>query len=117
MILVLILCLSISFLVMSNDSDVFQTIVNAQTTGAVTQASLPNTDWPMFHHDLTHTGYTSSGGPNSNQKAWNFTAVGGIWSSPAVANGIVYAGTLQGHRMYAWNALTGSFCGILRLAE
>ena len=106
--LVAILCITIGFLVAPNLSGAYPTSVNAQTIDAVTQASQSNTDWPMFHHDLTHTGYTTSAGPNTNQKAWNFTAAGGIWSSPAVANGIVFAGTLQGHRMYALNAITGS---------
>ena len=29
--------------------------------------------WPMFHHDLTHTGYSTSTAPNTNQTLWNYT--------------------------------------------
>ncbi|MGD0160313.1 MAG: hypothetical protein ABSB89_08445 [Candidatus Bathyarchaeia archaeon] len=29
--------------------------------------------WPMFHHDLNHTGYSNSKAPKMYQTLWNFT--------------------------------------------
>src|SRR3990170_2749315 len=62
--------------------------------------------WPMFHHDLLHTGLTTSSGPSTNQTLWNFTTGGRVWSSPAVSDGIVCAGSFD-HNIYALNATTG----------
>jgi outer membrane protein assembly factor BamB len=47
-------------------------------------------DWPQFHHDADHTGYTTSIGPLTNSTLWNFTTVIPVESSPVVANGHVY---------------------------
>ena len=63
--------------------------------------------WPMFHHDLTHTGYSTSTGPNTNQTIWSFAAGNGVESSPAVVNGVVFVGS-DDDRVYALNASTGA---------
>ena len=63
--------------------------------------------WPMFHHDLSHTGYTESPAPNTNQTLWNYTTEGIIWSSPAVTEGKVYFGSYDG-RVYCLDALSGT---------
>jgi hypothetical protein len=63
--------------------------------------------WPMFHHDLTHTGYSTSPIPTTNQTLWNYTTSLFVQSSPAVAGGVVYVGSLD-HNVYALNATTGA---------
>jgi hypothetical protein len=32
----------------------------AFSTGFIVNAVFSNSDWPMFHHDLTHAGYSTS---------------------------------------------------------
>ena len=69
-------------------------------------------DWPMFHHDLQHTGYSASPAPNTNQTLWTYATGLIITSSPAVADGVVYIGLLTpesyGPNIYAVNATTGA---------
>jgi outer membrane protein assembly factor BamB len=61
--------------------------------------------WPMFHHDLNHTGYSTSTPPKTNKTLWTYTTDGGVYSSPAVAGGYVYVGS---DRVYCLNATTGA---------
>ena len=71
----------------------------------------PGAWWPMFHHDLWHNGYSTSTAPSTNQTLWNSTISGGagVTSSPAVAGGLVYVGSVYpGHNVYCWNATTGA---------
>jgi PKD repeat protein len=63
--------------------------------------------WPMFHHDLAHTGYSSSTAPATNQTLWTYTTGASVGSSPAVVNGTVYFGSYD-HKVYAVNASTGA---------
>jgi len=64
--------------------------------------------WPMFHHDLNHTGYSTSKAPKTNQTLWTYTTGRKIWSSsPAVADGKVYVGSDDG-KVYCLNASTGT---------
>jgi outer membrane protein assembly factor BamB len=64
--------------------------------------------WPMFHHALNHTGYsTSTRAPNTNQTLWNYLTGGWVASSPAVVNGIVYVGSGDWN-VSALNASTGA---------
>jgi outer membrane protein assembly factor BamB len=65
--------------------------------------------WSTFHHDLTHSGYSTSTAPNANQTLWSYTTgfyVGS--SSPAVVGDIVYVGS-EDNIVYALNASTGAF--------
>jgi outer membrane protein assembly factor BamB len=63
--------------------------------------------WPMFHHDLSHLGYSTSRASMTNQTLWTSTTSGGIpISSPAVSGGIVYVGSDE--NVYALNAMTGA---------
>jgi outer membrane protein assembly factor BamB len=62
--------------------------------------------WPMFHHDLTHTGYSTSTAPNTNQTLWNHTT-SSVESSPAISDGIVFVGS-DDYKVYALNASTGA---------
>src|SRR3989344_1706967 len=54
-------------------------------------------DWPMFHRDLNHSGYTTANSPAniSNVVVNKFvnTSARAIKSSPIIANGSVYVGT------------------------
>jgi len=78
------------------------------TTGTITVDSMPPTDsWPMFRHDLNHTGYSSSTGPNTNNTLWSYTTGGNVFSSPAVVGGMVYVGSYD-HMIYCLNASTGT---------
>jgi len=61
-------------------------------------------NWPMFHHDLTHSGYTDSKAPSTNSTIWNYTA-GWLLSSPSVYQGLVYFG--GGQDVLALDAHTG----------
>jgi outer membrane protein assembly factor BamB len=70
--------------------------------------SQSNVDWwPMFHHDATRIGYSTSTAPNTNQMLWNFTTGDAVESSPAVADGIVFVGSDDG-KAYALNVSTGA---------
>ena len=67
--------------------------------------SLANTPWPMFHHDLRHTGlspYDTSDNPGKLR--WKFkTEYYVLSSSPAIgSNGIIYIGSAD-HYLYAIN--------------
>jgi len=64
-------------------------------------------DWPMFHHDLTHTGYSTSPAPTTNHTLWSYTTGNSVFSSPAVVGGVVYVGSSCG-KVYALNATTGA---------
>jgi outer membrane protein assembly factor BamB len=76
--------------------------------------------WPMFHHDLSRTGYSESTAPGSSNLIWSFGTGSYVFSSPAVAeDGMTYVGTAPGAggsgRLYAidsdgmvdWSFLTG----------
>jgi len=63
--------------------------------------------WPMLHHDLSHTGYTESPAPNTNQTQWNYTTGEWVSSSPAVADGKVYIGSAD-FKIYCLDATTGA---------
>jgi eukaryotic-like serine/threonine-protein kinase len=76
---------------------VFSFAVNAQVSES----------WTMFHYDLAHSGYSTNTGPTSNQTLWIFNTNGKVWSSPIVANGIVYFGSLD-HHVYAVDAKNGT---------
>ena len=64
--------------------------------------------WPMFHHDLSNTGYSTSTGPNTNNILWSYTAGGHIVSSPAVVGGKLYVGSWDS-KLYCLDASTGDF--------
>jgi len=64
-------------------------------------------DWPMFHHDACHTGYSPSKSPESNNTIWNYTLGGFIYSSPTVAEGRVYLGSFD-CKIYCLDAVSGA---------
>ena len=63
--------------------------------------------WSMFRHDLSHTGYSESPAPNTNQTQWTYTTGDYVFSSPAVVDGKVYVGS-EDNKTYCLNALTGA---------
>ncbi|RLF27440.1 MAG: hypothetical protein DRN05_05615, partial [Thermoplasmata archaeon] len=48
--------------------------------------------WPMFHHDLNHTGYSTSTTPPENDNLYWETTIGEMigYSSPAVVDNKIY---------------------------
>ena len=63
--------------------------------------------WPMFHHDLNHTGYSTSTAPDTNNTIWNYTTGSSVPGSPAVADGKVYVGSYD-KKVYCLDASTGN---------
>ena len=64
--------------------------------------------WSMFHHDLQHTGFSTSDAPDTNNVIWTFDTDSSIlWSSPAVVNNRVYIGADNG-KVYCLNAIDGA---------
>ena len=51
--------------------------------------------WPMFHHDVRHTGKTSNFGTQVGKLKWQFNTAGPVTSSPAIkceVDDVCYAG-------------------------
>lgn len=60
--------------------------------------------WPMFHHDLNNSGYSTSTAPDTNNVLWSYDAGAGA-KSPSVVDGKVFAST------YAhWNEQGKVYC-------
>jgi outer membrane protein assembly factor BamB len=49
--------------------------------------------WPMFLHDVSHNGYSTTTAPEDNQVLWSYQTNNAISSSPAVSHGRVYVGS------------------------
>jgi parallel beta-helix repeat protein len=64
--------------------------------------------WPMFHHNLEHTGFTESPAPNTNHLLWTYTTGSRVFSSPAVADGKVYVGS-EDYNVYCLDASNGAY--------
>ena len=67
-------------------------------------------DWPVFRENLSHTGVASETVSTPLQLKWTYktgyASTSGIWSSPAVSEGILYVGSDDG-TLYAINATDG----------
>lgn len=77
----------------------------------VQAASSSGDDWPMFHHDAAHTGYSRSSVPTTPVIVWSYPTDGPIADSPVIAEGIVYFSSWSfygDYRVYALNASTGT---------
>src|SRR5437867_3660393 len=59
---------------------------------AVTTAGLAGSPWPMFHHDVEHTGRSSNFGPPSASVKWHIGLHAAFWDfSPVIAaDGTIY---------------------------
>ena len=74
--------------------------------GASQQSRNLSTDWwPVFHHDLAHSGYSNSLAPDTCHVVWVYQTDILILASPVVADGNVYIGS--NHTYYCLNASTG----------
>jgi len=100
---ILVLILLGSMLVMCSN---FQSKVAASSPTGPVQPADPDW-WPMFHHDLAHSGYSASAAPKTNQTLWTFMTGAGVEFSPAVVNSRVYVGS-DDDNVYALNAATGA---------
>ena len=91
--------------------------ISVTDTGAVTAyanftvVGSPSTSWPMFMHDLQHTGSPDNFVPTSNNTLWTYKIDNGeisnqVASSAAVVEGIVYTASLNCY-VYAFDAYTG----------
>ena len=79
----------------SNGAFRITTLGNALTLTLTMYLSLQagESPWPMFRHDLHHTGRSPYTGPASPTVKWVFTANDGIASSPAIgSDGTIYVG-------------------------
>jgi outer membrane protein assembly factor BamB len=63
--------------------------------------------WTMFHHDPSHSGYTTSRAPKTSSLRWRYRTGDWVISSPAVAEGIVFVGSFD-NKVYALDELTGA---------
>jgi outer membrane protein assembly factor BamB len=69
--------------------------------------SVDSTDWPMFRHDLSHSGVTnSSTQANSAHLLWSYPTSASVLSSPAIVDGLVFFGCKDCY-IYCVNASTG----------
>src|SRR6266446_10713983 len=68
---------------------------------AIDSVSLRSGPWPMFRHDLLHTGRSPYLGAQYFHLKWSFDTGGAIDSTPAIdANGNVYVQSSSGY-LYA----------------
>ena len=73
---------------------------------AVSINAAPNEDWPMFQHDPSHTGQSSSALPDTISVLWEFKGEGiTLGSYPSIANGMLYIGGMNG--LYCLDSTTG----------
>jgi outer membrane protein assembly factor BamB len=63
--------------------------------------------WPMFHHDLRHTGYSTSIAPDTDNRVWIKDIGSRITSSPAIIDGKVFI-TSENGRVYCLDESTGA---------
>jgi len=57
-------------------------------------AHLADTPWPMFHHDLNHTGLSTQYGPDTSTVQWTFSTGDRIYGSASIGDdGTIYIGT------------------------
>jgi outer membrane protein assembly factor BamB len=75
-------------------------------------AQLADTPWPMFHHDLNHTGLSPYTGPETNATKWIYTTGGDIRTAPVVgSDGTIYVGSRDDklHALYSNGTLKWSY--------
>jgi outer membrane protein assembly factor BamB len=102
------------FLLVSCTADFCRSKYNLQYQHAENYDS----NWPMFRHDLMHSGFSNSTAPETNTILWSFTPnTDNIWfdqSSPAIFDNKVYIGTCEMRgfvpifgRIYCLDSFTG----------
>jgi outer membrane protein assembly factor BamB len=73
-------------------------IVLAATAGAFAGDTARASDWPMFHGDRRHSGYSINDAPHDSLLAWSLASKDSIvYSSPVVGEyGTIYIGNVEG---------------------
>jgi outer membrane protein assembly factor BamB len=107
---VLLLALSVQLKATLNTDVVTGSMNSSEASILSGSGTESSTDWwPMFHHDLSHTGYSTSKAPRTNDTLWSSTVSSSYeCSSPSVADGRVYVGEPKGGGyIYCFNASTG----------
>ena len=67
-------------------------------TNTPTRTPTPYAPWPMFHHDVEHTGRSAFTGALTADFAWSYVTGGDIDSSPSIgSDGEMYAGSAGGN--------------------
>ena len=67
-----------------------------------------DTPWPMFRHDLQHTGRSAYAGPETPGLKWSVTTGHFVISSPAIgADGTIYVGSFDNNLYAIWAAPPG----------
>lgn len=79
------------------------TIQPINVSGAISSGG---SDWPMFRHDLSHSGFTNGSVTGSVNLFWVFSTGGFVRSSPAVVNGSIFFGSWDGF-FYCLDANSG----------
>jgi len=74
--------------------------VETEEQSSTGNSGLMDSDWPMYHHDLQLTGYTTSTAPDTNKVLWAHGTINNLWytpqrSSPAIVDDTIYIGILQ----------------------
>jgi outer membrane protein assembly factor BamB len=62
--------------------------------------------WPMFRHNPTHTGISTSSAPETNEVLWSYQLDNFISSSPIISNGRVFVSSMDG-RIYCFDMTNG----------
>ena len=87
---------------------------SASATVTIIVTSVSDVNWAQFHFDPLHNGLNTFettiglGNVSGLGVAWTATTGGGVSSSPAVVNGVVYVGSEDRH-VYAFSAANGQF--------
>ena len=92
------------------------TAVGRKSGSAAQKPFTVRSNWAMFRYGPQHNGFNpyenvlSPSNVDELNLAWSYTTDGLIFSSPAVANGLVFVGSLAsaGGKLYALNAQTGA---------
>jgi eukaryotic-like serine/threonine-protein kinase len=87
----------------------FTPIFGASSSSSVIPSSSSN-DWPMFHHDPSHSGAGTGNPTLTPTLLWNQT-IGGLVGPPTIINNILYVGTAldaNNGSVYAFNAENGA---------
>ncbi|MEK6236261.1 MAG: PQQ-binding-like beta-propeller repeat protein, partial [Planctomycetales bacterium] len=64
-------------------------------------------DWPTLRQNNGRAGQASTAVPTELRKTWT-ASIGGKLSSPIVADGKLFAASIDGHEIHALNAVTGA---------
>ncbi len=86
---------------------VYNRALSPAEIGQVISESPPDW-WPMFRHDLMHSGASTSNAPTANNTLWTYATGNSVYSSPSVVDGLLYVGSYD-RKVYCINASTGAF--------